>query len=216
MYSIRKEFIKFITYSDYCVEKLLDKDVYKIMQNDQKKLFIFSSGFINSLWQAWNRFWRTYWLANIFGGVDIHRNWISPQEKFISENDSVLMLSYLLKNRKIPKSFQQYKYITEPTWGSEKVLFHLSNIYNLPGSKIINVLGVYSKTIKHFQIVRNVSIHLSGSSINELINIVSPYYIISKINYPTDILFSKRMPGKKIAIMNWKEELVAFIKLVTT
>ena len=214
MYSIRKEFIKFVTYSDYCIE-LLDKDIYKKMQSDQKELFICSSGFINLLWQVWNKFWRTYWLANIFGGLDINKKWILPQEKFISESDSVLKLSYLLKKRKIPTSFKKYKQFAEPTWGSERVLFNLSNIYSTPGSKIISILSAYYKTIEDFHIVRNASIHLSSSSINQLTKSVLPHYIISKINYPTDIIFSKRILSKKIAIVNWKEELVALIKLVT-
>lgn len=215
MYSIRKEFIKFTTCSDYCIE-LLGKDIYKKMQSDQKKLFICSSGFINLLWQAWNKFWRTYWLANIFGGLDINKNLILPQEKFINENYSVSWLSNLLRNGKKPASFKNIKQFSEPTWGSERSLSILSNIYNTPGNKIIGVLSVYSKTIEHFHIVRNASIHLSISSINELINLVSPHYIISKINYPTDIIFSKRILGNKIAIVNWKEELIALIKLVTT
>ena len=60
-------------------------------------------------------------------------------------------------------------------------------------------------TIEHFQIIRNTQIHISASNMNKLILVTPHYVIVSKPNYPHDILESRELISGKIAIRAWIE-----------
>lgn len=209
-YSIRKQFIKFYL---TCETGAL---ILKSLSFDKKKNFIFSSGTLNYIWQSWCRFWRTFWLAHILGGENLKKNYINPYLINKSEDEAIYFLLHLLGKRRsasgrIAGSHQ------EPTWGNIKVIEEIAseianrNISN-KGTHVLNCLSALGDTPRHFQIVRNASIHLDKQGY-ENVKRIMPYYVIAAFDYPTEILFCRELKTGKVTYQNWADDLITVIEL---
>ena len=216
MYSLCNQFNRLYTASGISTE------LFKVCNANVKRDFIFASGILNFLWQSWNRFWRTFWLCYLLGGEDFRKNKIFAVPSLLnrSEAEAIYYTLYILGKRSSPfgsilGSFQ------EPTWGDMNVIINIANQVNLPGTQIntikinvLNALSVLGDTPKHFQIVRNASIHLDKDNINNIKIDVVPYYTIGKFKYPTEILFAKELKTNKIAYQHWVDDLLAVLSLI--
>lgn len=216
MYSIHNQFKSFNRNSNYSLF-LFNK--YSL---NTKEDYIFISGLLNFLWQSWNRFWRIFWLTYLSGGLDYRRNHISriPQFQGKTENEILYYILYILGKRNNPTGSIVASY-QEPTWGDIDTIINLANRLCFPGESIelirINVLSSFSvlgDTPKHFQTVRNASVHLDIDNINKVISTVIPYYTVSQINYPTEILFANDLRSNKIAYQQWLDDLCAVLTLI--
>lgn len=211
-YSIRRQFIKFYITCEN------GSSILKSLSFDKKKNFIFSSGTLNYIWQTWCRFWRTFWLAHILGGENLKRNYIRPYLTNKSEDEAIYFILYLLGKRpaasgRISGSYQ------EPTWGDIKVIEKIAieianlNISNV-GTHVLSCFSALGDTPRHFQIVRNASIHLDKDGYENVRRIL-PYYVISDFDYPTEILFCKELITGKLAYQNWADDLITVIELAS-
>ncbi len=208
MYSIRKQFNSFWNMSNYYLEYL------KIDSSDNRKVYVYSSGVLNNIWQSWSRFWRTFWLAHILGGIDIKNKKIYPYSLFTGrdEKEAIHYLLHILGKKKKPIGKIKGSY-QEPNWGDSDIIEKLSiEIFGI-NNNIINAFSILGTTLKHLQIVRNASIHLDRDNMNKIKSDIVPYYIITKIKYPTDIIYSRNLAGKKV-ITNWVDELITFLQLI--
>jgi len=213
MYYIRKEFIHFWTISEYCLFLLNE---IKSHAYEHRKNYVYSAGILNLLWESWNKFWRTLWLAYMIGGIDMDKNKILPLYPQVDEYQAIYRVLYLLGKKNTPagKIVASYQ---EPRWGDINIMHKLSQTLRNPGpgNKILNAFSVLGNSPKHLQIVRNAAIHLDRDGITKVKYIASCYRIsISKIKYPTDLLFSQDLATGKIVFRNWIDELVAFLQLI--
>lgn len=212
MYSVQSK------YSRFC--KLADKysGIISDISNDhyleKNKRHIYLSGVINSLWQTWNDFWRAFWLANLFGGIDIRRNLITPIPSILrprsSEPEAMYYLLHVLGQRKnsvgsISGSYQ------EATWGDRNQIEKLTLKLKGPGDSILSAMAIYGNSIYHLQLVRNASIHLDRDNFTRVKNELMPYYIHPAIKYPTDFLFSTNLSTGRTAYIDWVDNLKVFI-----
>ncbi|HPG41456.1 MAG TPA: hypothetical protein PLP19_19550 [bacterium] len=216
MYSIAKQYSKIYSTS----QKSLD--YFKLCNENSQKNFIFASGVINFLWQSWNRFWRNFWLAYLLGGEDLKKQQIISVPSFSGKNEfeAIHYILYLIGKRKTPSGMISASY-QEPTWGDVDCITKISTNLSEPGTdvdiikiQVLNALSVLGDTPRHLQIVRNTSIHLNWENITNLHNRVLPFYAISNINYPTEILYSKEIRTSKIAIQHWVDDLLAVVSLI--
>ncbi len=224
MYTIKKRFARFICLTNSCFVNL---DNIKVLKT--KEEFIYCSGTLNGIWQYWNSFWRTYWLANILGGLDIRGNILSPISSITSnrkkENEILYFLLHILGKKKNDNGAIVGTY-QEATWGDrkniEKISLGLSQLMTSQGfnqytssySNILSLIGIFGDTIDHLQIVRNATIHLDKDNVKLLKNTVVPNYLIYDIKYPTDILFAEDLSTGKVAYKNWIENLQGFMSFL--
>ena len=178
-----------------------------------KKLII-ATGLLNHIWQSWNQFWRAYWIAHLIGGKDLQNQKIIALQPQLSEPEALYYLLTLIGKR-TRGSIGEVKFsYQEATWGDIKTIqdiaAHLSpsnnNIHN-----VLNAVSLFGMTIEHFQIIRNTQIHISASNMNKLILVTPHYVIVSKPNYPHDILESRELISGKIAIRAWIENMNDFL-----
>ena len=185
-----------------------------------KQNHIITSGDLNYMWQSWNGFWRSFWLAYLLGGRDLLRNPISPYRVFANSGEAIYYLLYLLGKKSNPTgtirgSFQ------EPTWGDLDTIrgiasashSHRSDLARI-SDRVIGALNALGDTPRHFQKVRNCSIHLDSDTITDVSNNVQPYYSIRHFKYPTEILFSRELSTGKLAYQHWIDELLAVISII--
>ncbi len=213
MYSIRQQFIKFYSTCEFSSVLL------KSLHFDIKTTFIFSSGILNCLWQTWGQLWRTLWLAHILGGENLQRNSVSPHMANRSEEEGIWYLLFLLGKRNNPHGTITGSH-QEPTWGDrdiiEKIAFEMKcrNISNI-GDRVLSAFSALGDTPRHFQIVRNAAIHLNKQGYQNVKGII-PHYVITTVDYPTDILFCNELRTGKIVYQYWLEDLITVIELVCT
>lgn len=177
---------------------------------------MFVTGNLNLMWQSWNRFWRIYWLAQIFGGVKMDKSKIVPLSlsyKFQTENEAIFYLLFLLGKKRYPRGVISGSH-QEPTWGAPKVIEDIALLWSNDFSHVLNALSIYGDIIKHFQIVRNAAIHTDKDNINNVKINVMPYYRVTNISHPVDILFSDSLTTGKPALVTWREDLRAMLFLV--
>ena len=205
MYSIKKQFVSFHKTAYYNLS-LLD-----FTSTDKKRVYIYRSGVLNNIWQSWNGFWRTVWLAHILGGIDA-KNIIIPSYPNMDEASAIYLMLHFLGKRSVPNGRIRGSY-QEPRWGRIDVIQDLSQRMASPGTKILNAFSVLGDAPKHLQIVRNAAIHLNKDNIREVRSILG-YYRITDIEYPTDVILATDLRTGKIAIKNWIDELIAFLELV--
>lgn len=208
MYYMRKQFLNFVKISNSCLQYF-----NYCPMSDGKQVYAYSSGVLNLLWQSWNKFWKTFWLAYIMGGYDFSNKRTIPCFFCSDEREAIFYLLYCLGKRDTPKGKIKGTH-QEPTWGDIDILQELSMEMPSPGNRILNAFSVLGNTPKHLQIVRNAAIHLDKDNMEKLKKTVIPYYVISKTKYPTEIIFAKDLSTGEIAIKKWIDELVAFLKLV--
>lgn len=210
MYSIRKQLLNFWKASNYCLSYLNYDRI------EEKQIYVYSSGVLNTIWQSWGRYWRTLWLAHLMGGLDRCNIIIVKSASFpnySTEEEAIHYLLHLLGKRSRPIGRISGSY-QEPTWGDVDVIQNLSLKIPIPGNDILNAFSVLGDAPKHLQIVRNASIHFNKDVIEELKIKIIPHYIISNIRYPTDIIFAKHLVTGKIAIKDWLDKLFAFIRSI--
>lgn len=216
MYAVSKQFNRFFTTSEYALSLIHN---YK---EKNKTNYLINTGIINYLWQAWNNFWKHFWLVYLLGGYDLKNNSVNSIPSLVgkSEKEAIHYLLFLLGKRQNPIGRISGSY-QEPTWGDTTTITNICTSNLPPNSDIayisqcvLNAISVLGDTPKHFQKVRNCSIHLDTDTIEIVKNSVQPRYRISKIKYPTDILFSKEIYTDKIAIQHWVDELIAVIKII--
>lgn len=231
MYSIRKEYKRFCDSAHYCVDLLKVKDitgnkthVFICDVYEPKKVYISSCGILNSIWQSWNRYWRTYWLTHIFGGISFMGS-VPPNSIGLTRITTTNVCEGVgIYNLLSSSGYNTARYRSgivhahqEPTWGDVDLIERISLAHNslgMPGTQILSALSVFGDSAKHFQKVRNYSIHISKEGIQELKRDVLPKYKASNFKYPTDILFYEELAGTKVAIISWIEELTAFLELI--
>lgn len=208
MYSVRKQFLSFWRTSNHSLH-----DLTSISRGgkalDDRQVYIYSSGILNIIWQSWNNFWRTLWLAYIMGGIDINKRKINPVDPSYNRNDAIRCLGKVLGWKYKTGAIPSYK---EPKWGDIENIKKLSLKISPPGSNILSAFSVLGNAPKHLQIVRNAAIHLDKDAMENLRQDVIPYYTVSKIKYPTEIIYAKELATDKIAIKYWVDELVAFLQ----
>lgn len=222
-YNVRKKHNKFLTAFDTGIEHLEEKNFNHLAS----KSFNFQTAVVNSIWQSWNSFWRTYWLAEILGGMDINNNKIPPYNPApppsllpaLSEEEAV---SFLV-NGKLGGRVKPWK---EPTWGSIKTLSDISkNMYKIDGKlfptipisikaqNISSAMSLLGNSVDHLQNIRNWSIHLSAYNAKQ-VSTISVYYSLPTYKYPTDLVFAKTIIDGKKAIVSWQEELTTLLTFV--
>lgn len=216
MYTVAKQYNRFYVKSNYVLNIA---NQYK----DKNKLnYIVNTGLLNYLWQAWNNFWKYFWLAYLLGGNDLKNNTIRsiPILTGKSHSEAIHFVLYLLGKRRNPVGSIHGSYL-EPTWGDSKNIINIctsnlpinSDIYNI-SHRVLNALSVLGDTPQHFQKVRNCSIHPDKDTIDIIKNSVLPRYRIRNMKYPTDILFSKELFTDKLAFKHWVDDLTAVIKVI--
>ena len=209
MYSLHKQYTRFWKVSYDCLYYFS-----KIAFTDKQQIYIFSSGILNRIWQAWNQFWRVYWLVYILGGLDMQKSTIKPSHPILQdEREAVWYILYMLDRQKKPGGKISGSY-QEPTWGDIDIIKKLSFKKPSPGFNVLNAFSVLGDAPKHLQIVRNAAIHLDKDNMDNLKRNVIPSYVISKIKYPTDIIFVKELVTGKIAFKSWIDDLNAFLQLI--
>ncbi|MBW9157679.1 hypothetical protein [Clostridium tagluense] len=231
MYSIRKEYIRFCETTQYCVDLLKVKDNTGIRKNvlirdvyEPKEVYILSSGVLNAIWQAWNRYWRIYWLTYIFGGIS-YTGLVLPNSigslgtttTTVCEGAAIYNLLSLTRfnvSRFRNGIIQPYQ---EPTWGDVGLIEKISlacNSSGMPGTQILSAFSVFGDSASHLQKVRNCSVHISKEGIKDLKRDVLPKYKASSFKYPTDIIFYEELGSTNIAITSWINELTAVLELI--
>lgn len=215
MYSICNEYVKF--YSACQKTEALFKQTPHI--SEPKERFISATGVINHIWQSWNRFWRNYWLTFLYGGTNLCKRSL-PVAIVPRTLDEMSAISHFLVVSGI-RSRPLRGYFQEPTWGDIDFILKCALAANTLhpmsgfGTPVLNAFSVVGNTPKHFQIVRNASVHFCGHSMKDVQANIVPHYLISKLVYPTDIIFSKELVSKKQAINLWLDDLKAAIELTT-
>ena len=219
MYSIKKGFISFYRCGDFIFNELSNqKSTFEALDNSPdsiikaKRIYIYSSGLLNYFWHSWNRFWRVYWLCHIIGGKDFNNNRVIGSRRY-SEPEALFYMLFLLGKRhtahgRVSGSYQ------EPTWGDIKIIEDLSIRLFGPGSKILSALSVFGDTVKHLQWTRNASIHIDNNNVNKIKYYIIPHYNITRIKYPTDVLFSRCLTNNKITFKSWIDELRSFLLMI--
>ncbi len=131
-----------------------------------------------------------------------------------SENEAIHHLLYLLGKRKVPYGNIVGSYL-EPTWGDPYIIQNLATkMLPTPGTAVLGAFSHLGDAPKHLQKVRNAAVHLTQDSISKLKLDVVPYYAISQLAYPTDIIFAKNLSTGKRAIDDWVDKLISFISLI--
>ena len=211
-YNVRKKYIKFLTTFDNGIRYLEEKQFVTV----PSKSFVFQSGVINSIWQSWNLFWRTYWLAEVLGGIDIQNNPIIPHASHLTEEEAVSFLhTGIVGGRK--------KHSEEKSWGDTPRLTGIAKkMYQLDGKlvptipisikaqRISSIISLLGNSVDHLQLVRNCSIHLDEFNAKRMKTIIV-YYAMPTSKYPTDFVFAKNIADGKKAIVSWKEELTTIL-----
>lgn len=208
--SVRDQYIRFCKTS-YCCSNLPD---YSRLSYRHQNYFL--SGLLNGIWQSWNKFWRTFWLVHILGGEDRDKNFIAGTFPRLTINEAVYYILYVLGRRQSPSGSIGGSYL-EPTWGDNQVIQTIASNFSHPSANFNNILNgftIYGLTLKHMQIVRNASIHLDEDNMRRVKSDVLPYYSLSRINNPCNIMFSREISSGKIAIEKWQEELIAYLLLI--
>lgn len=213
MYSVQNKYARFCKiadkYSEFITAVNNDCDLGKGERH------IYLSGLINSLWQAWNDFWRAFWLANLFGGVDIRRGIIKPIPSELSsrssESEALFYLLYILGRRKKPNGCIYGSY-QEATWGDRMHIERITIDLKGTSNSLLSAMAIYGDLITHMQLVRNASIHLDRDNFIRAKNELAPYCInASGIKYPTDLLFSSYMSTGRVVYKEWIDNLKILI-----
>ena len=185
-----------------------------------EKQFLLECGIINILWQSWCQFWRVYWLSLLMGGLDISGNKIVKHSSYLSEQHAV---NYL-KNGCSGDPLPHYR---EPTWGSrdtiEKIALRLYRLdpqlnpqvlVSKKANLVLSAVGLIGNSLDHFQLVRNASIHIDSHQMRSKVPTVYPYYSVSNVKYPTEILRSTKLEDNKIAYDSWRDDFKVMIELL--
>lgn len=218
MYSIRRKQRRFLKLSESCIN---DVNI-RVLSNTsngffEREKFIYSAGILNKIWQNWGSFWRTYWLVQLLGGIDKDNNKIPKNTSAVSkiENRAIFQLNSILRNRNNPVGIINGSY-QEPTWGDRNDIEKLSlEFFSSPSANSVSsAMSIYGNTVSHMQLVRNASIHLDRDNINRVITEVLPFYSLTSIKYPTDILFANDLSTGKIVIKSWIDDLNALLLFI--
>lgn len=214
-YNVKKKLNKFTNTFDKGIE-YLNENHYS---TNASKNFIFQSGIVNLIWQSWNALWRTYWLAEIRGGIDIYNKPTIPYASNLTEEEAI---SFLLKGVIGGKT----KHWEEKTWGDVKWISKVAaNMYNLDptlvpalpiahkAQTILSVISLLGNSISHLQLVRNCSIHVDEFNVQKIRSILI-HYTIPNFKYPTDVMLSKNTSDGKKAIVSWQEELNTILSFI--
>lgn len=220
-YLLKRSFVQNQKMNYRCVQ-----GIYKLVNaNDNGAVYLnlnghdasmYASGIVNMMWQSWNRFWRTFWMAQIFGGFSLDNKKIVPlhlSRAVKNENEAIFYVLFLLGKKRYPSGAIIGSY-QEPTWGSVQTIQEIAAQWPNKFDHILNALSVYGTTIKHFQIVRNAIIHIDNDNMYNIKVGVMPHYRISNIMHPVDILFSKNISTGKTAIVTWEQELRAMLLMI--
>lgn len=213
MYLLRRRYRKFckLSYEYYALATAINNNLN--LGNRTKYLYL--SGIINSLWQTWNGYWRTFWLANLLGGIDFQQNIIYPVPCTVIDSKSLeghalFYLMYILGKKRKPVGCISASY-QETTWGAREQIEKLAYQLRGPQDKILSAMAVYGDVISHLQIVRNAAIHLDKDNLNKIKTEVMPFYVETSIEYPTDMLFFTRLPNGRSAFEDWLDNLKVFL-----
>lgn len=214
-YNVSKKYNKFINAFDTGIKYLEEKQFKSILS----KAFIFETGIINLIWQSWNSFWRTYWLAEVLGGVDINNKKITPYSPGLSEEEAVSFLRTGVIGGRI-------KHSIEKSWGDISILTGVAKkMYQVDGKiiptlpisikaqNISSAISLLGNSLEHLQLVRNCSVHLDEFNAKRLTTILT-YYSLPIYKYPTDLFFARTIADGKKAIISWQDELTTLLTLL--
>lgn len=214
-YNVRKKHNKFVSTFDSGIKYLNERQFNAI----PTKAFVFETGIINSIWQSWNSFWRTYWLAEILGGIDIRNKIIVPHAPTLSEEEAV---SFLLTGTLGGRT----KHSQEKSWGDIARLTGVAkNMYQIDGKiiptipisikaqTISSAISLLGNSLDHMQLIRNCSIHLDEFNAKRVATILT-YYSLPTYKYPTDIFFARTISDGKKAIISWQDELTTLLTFI--
>ena len=214
-YNVRKKHNKFVTTFDTGI-KYLEENQFATIAS---KSFTFQTGVVNSIWQTWNSFWRTYWLAEVLGGIDILNKPIVPFAPHLTEEEAVsFILTGVIGGKK--------KNSEEKSWGDIPRLTGIAKkMYQLDGKLVPTIpisikaqtvssaISLLGNSVDHLQLVRNCSIHLDEFNAKR-IGTITAYYTLPTYKYPTDFVFAKNINDGKKAIVCWQEELTTLLSFM--
>jgi len=166
----------------------------------------FIAGVTNYLWQTWNRFWKEYWISTFKGYIDISGSKIN-RNGILTSNDGYEIsyhILYLIGKRNSPYGKIKGTY-QEITWGSLNNIVSIATALNRKTGQYNNILSyssLYSLSINHLQTTRNALIHLDRENMLKLKSDVLPYYSLSEIKHPIELLFSNPL---KSPIITYKK-----------
>lgn len=211
MYRLRQRRTRFSQISQASV------DLYDFSERSHIKKYIFATGVLNQIWQSWNYFWRSYWLAYVIGGKDLQNHRIiSPIYPYYRESQALYYLLTLLGKRKANSQGSIIGSYQEATWGDFIVLQNLASQLSSHHTDIARVLSAFTlfgDSVQHFQIVRNAQVHISTSNMDKIIHTVVPSYVISsKIKYPHEILEARKLRSARPAINDWIYDMDQFLQ----
>ena len=181
------------------------------LKQDRDKLKL--AGTINCIWQSWNRFWRQYWVSSFTGFIDLSGAKCSGNGLLISNSDSEIIyyLLYLLGKRnraagRIAGSFQ------EITWGtSDNIVDIALAISERCGrhSHIPALASMFARSVNHLHLTRNCVIHLNSYNMRQLRSVV-PFYSLSNIFHPTELLFTSEIGSSVDVYKKWIRDLQGY------
>lgn len=214
-YNVKKKYNKFLNTFETGIE-LLNGDHFT---SNAPKNFILQTGIVNSIWQSWNALWRSFWLAEIRGGIDMFNKQIIPYAAHLSEEQAV---SFLIRGV-IGGHTNHWE---EKTWGDVRWISTMAaNMYRLDptlvptlpiaqkGQTISSVISLLGNSVNHLQLVRNCSVHIDEYNAQRLRSILV-HYTISNYKYPTDVMLSRNISDGKKAVISWQEELNTFLSFI--
>lgn len=214
-YNVKKKFNKFTNTFETGIEYLNEGN----FSSNGPKNFMFQTGIVNSIWQSWNSLWRTYWLAEIKGGIDIFNKPTTPYASHLTEEQAVF---FLLKG----VTGGHTNHWEEKTWGDVRWISAIAaNMYRLDptlipalpiaqkAQTVSSVISLLGNSVNHLQLVRNCSVHLDEFNAQRLRSILVNY-TIPNYKYPTDVMLSRSIADGKKAIVSWQEELNTLLTFI--
>ncbi len=215
-YNVQKKYKKFLLSFETNIQYLNEGN----FSLDPKKQFQFHCSLVNTIWQSWNSFWRTYWLAEVIGGFNLYNNKIvSPYNSSLTEEQAIyLLLTGGLGGTK--------KHSDEKSWGDVAILTSVARkMFQLDGKlvptlpisikaeRISAAISILGNAIQHMQLIRNCSIHIDEYNAKR-VKSISAFYTLSSYKYPTDFVFATTLLDGKIAIKSWQDEMLAFLSFL--
>ncbi|KPN73772.1 hypothetical protein [Neisseria sp. 74A18] len=207
---------------------IIQKKFYPNLNNtSSKESLIYCSGLINTIWNRWNYFWRSYWIANSIGGIDLYNRSIVPiknnSRRYTDLQACHYIIKHVIQGRRHLFGEELLGSHQEITWGDpnkiEEIASKFLNISTISSfhsgqmSIILNLLPLYKIDIMHCQKIRNVYMHLTNDNIKNILMPISNYYSFSDTANKDilHILKAIHIQNHKPCVLNISQQMTAMI-----
>lgn len=173
---------------------------------------------LNNMWQSWNSFCRSFWIAYLVGGQSSKGRRMIGKAGNPNCPTECLLSDWLRSNAGYSRSCRKgpLQYYQEPTWGDpDKLDAALTNADST--DETINMqraLILFGDDLKDLQRTRNAAVHPSkGSVISLKAEVGSRYSIRINANgglpYAMALTYSVQISTRAIAIERWSKSLTS-------